>query len=49
MFDILTPTNPDERGAQLSVRFKNNISRVHEEIEKRGVVVSVNVLLFDSF
>ncbi len=41
MFDILTPTDPNERGSQLSIRFKNNISVVHKEIEKRGIVVSI--------
>lgn len=40
LFDIMTPTNPEERGSQLSVRFKRDLQVVHEEIEKRGVVVS---------
>lgn len=39
--DILTPTNPDERGAQLSIRFAQNVRKVHSELEKRGIVVSV--------
>lgn len=39
LFEIMTPLNPDERGSQLSLRFKNAIRKVHDEIEKRGVVV----------
>lgn len=38
LFDYITPTNPNERGSQLSVRFKNDILQVFNELEKRGVV-----------
>lgn len=49
LFDIMTPTNPDERGSQLSLRFKSNLKKVHVELEKRGVVCDFrepNVLRF---
>ena len=39
--DLLTPVNPEERGAQLSIRFSQNVRKVHIELEKRGVVVSL--------
>ena len=45
LFDYITPTNPNERGSQLSVRFKNDILQVFNELEKRGVVVSFVILL----
>ena len=38
--EILTPSDPDERGAQLSLSFSINITQVFEELMKRGVVVS---------
>lgn len=37
---IVTPVNPAERGCQLSVKFSVTIKSVHEQLEKRGVVVS---------
>ena len=37
---IVTPINPSERGCQLSVKFSVPIKPVHEQLEKRGVVVS---------
>lgn len=36
---IVTPINPSERGCQLSVKFSMPIKSVHDELEKRGVVV----------
>ena len=38
--EILTPSDPDQRGAQLSLSFSINIVQVFEELRKRGVVVS---------
>ena len=38
--EILTPSDPDQRGAQLSLSFSINITQVFYELEKRGVVVS---------
>lgn len=46
LFDYITPVNPDERGCQLSIRFKTDILQVFNELEKRGVVVS---LILNSF
>ena len=37
---ILTPINPSQRGCQLSVKFSVSLKAVHNELEKRGVVVS---------
>lgn len=36
---IITPTDPDERGCQLSVRFSLPIARVFKELTKGGVVL----------
>ncbi|KAM4697902.1 kynureninase [Rhinophrynus dorsalis] len=35
---IITPSNCEERGCQLSISFSLPIKAVHEELEKRGVV-----------
>ncbi|XP_033758332.1 kynureninase-like [Pecten maximus] len=35
---ILTPSDPEHRGAQLSLSFSVEISHVFEELEKRGVI-----------
>ena len=45
---VITPRNPAERGAQLSLMFKENIEELFKELEKRGVVVSINTLLYSS-
>lgn len=37
---IITPSEPGQRGCQLSLCFSINIRRVFQELEKRGVVVS---------
>ncbi|XP_052765596.1 kynureninase-like [Mya arenaria] len=36
--DIFTPSDPDQRGAQLSLSFNINITQVFKELMKRGVV-----------
>ena len=36
--EIITPTNPDRRGAQLSVRFKSDPSAVRDALESAGCV-----------
>ena len=38
---ILTPSNPNERGCQLSLFFTIPVSRVHMELEKLGVIVDL--------
>jgi kynureninase len=43
---LLTPSDPDQRGAQLSVRFSKHVLKVFEELEKRGVVVSYILYFF---
>lgn len=37
---IITPSNPAERGCQLSLSFSVPIKAVFQELEKRGVAVS---------
>ncbi len=39
--DIITPSDPDQRGAQLSVVLSDPINKVYNELIKRGVVVRV--------
>lgn len=38
---IITPRQPEQRGCQLSLSFSINIRAVFQELEKRGVAVSV--------
>ena len=38
---VISPADPEQRGCQLSLRFSIPVKKVIEEIEKRGVVVSV--------
>lgn len=38
--EIITPSDLDQRGAQLSLSFSINITQVFNELMKRGVVVS---------
>lgn len=44
---ILSPLDPDQRGAQLSLSFSIDMTRVFKELEKRGVVVSNLGLLLE--
>ena len=36
--DIITPRDTASRGAQLSIRFRGDVSRVHARLQLRGVV-----------
>ncbi|HEY4147395.1 MAG TPA: kynureninase [Chitinophagaceae bacterium] len=38
-FDILTPSDPLQRGAQLSLFFKENARAIHERLIEKGLVV----------
>ena len=38
--DIFTPSDPTQRGAQLSLAFNVDVEKMFSELEKRGVVVS---------
>ena len=40
--ESLTPTDPYQRGAQLSIKFSRDVEKMFAEIEKRGVVVRPN-------
>ena len=39
--EIITPSDPEHRGSQLSVMFSVPINQVFQELTKRGVVVSI--------
>jgi kynureninase len=36
-FEILTPTNPDERGCQVSISVHNNAKAIFDELIKNGI------------
>jgi len=38
-FEIITPENPDERGAQLSLFFKENGKAIHDKMIANGIIV----------
>lgn len=38
-FEIITPANPDERGAQLSLYFKENGRAIHDAMHEAGIIV----------
>jgi kynureninase len=38
-FEIITPSNTDERGAQLCLYFKNNGKQIHNIMQENGIVV----------
>ena len=41
---VITPRNPAARGAQLSLIFPFNINDFFVELQKRGVIVSLNII-----
>ena len=41
--EIITPSDPEHRGCQLSVMFSIPVAQVFVELKKRGVVVSYQV------
>lgn len=40
--EIITPRDPEQRGCQLSLKFNCDISRIYQQLVKRGVVVSAS-------
>ena len=40
-FISITPNDPEQRGSQLSLKFSCDANKVHGELEKRGVIVSL--------
>lgn len=46
---IITPSDPEQRGCQLSLSFSIQIGKVFQELEKRGVVVSLFASVSISF
>ena len=45
---IITPSDPQQRGCQLSLCFSIHIQKVFQELEKRGVAVSKEILIIVS-
>ena len=43
---IITPSDLEQRGAQLSLVFNLDLFRVHEYIERRGVVVGFTFVIY---
>ena len=43
--EIITPSEPDQRGCQLSMRFSCLTEDVHQKLYHQGVIVSVNVVM----
>lgn len=41
---IITPSDPEQRGCQLSLKFNVDISHVYDELVKRGVAVCIYYL-----
>ena len=39
IFEMITPSDPDQRGSHLSIKFNTNVQSVFEELEKNGIVV----------
>lgn len=39
LLEIITPKNPNQRGAQLSVVFSVSLEKVQKELDERGIVV----------
>ena len=48
LVESLTPLDPEKRGAQISLKFSKDVEKVHEQLEKRGVVVII-IYYFISF
>ena len=38
-FEIITPSDPQQRGAQLSLYFKQNAKSIHQQLTNNGVIV----------
>lgn len=47
--NIITPSRVEERGCQLTLTFSIPIKSVFQELEKRGVVVSISLALLPRF
>ena len=42
---MISPSEPDQRGCQLSMRFSCLIEDVHQKLYHQGVIVNVNVVI----
>jgi len=38
--DVITPSDPNQRGCQLSLRFSCLIEDVHQKLHQQGIIVS---------
>ena len=43
--EIITPSKPDQRGCQLSLRFSCLTEDVHQKLHHQGIIVSVNIVM----
>ena len=43
--EILTPSDPKDRGAQLSLSFSRDLRDIYKEIKLKGVVVSLSCII----
>ena len=46
---IITPRDPRQRGTQLSVMFPVPLKDIHQQLEKRGVVVNFSFARYCTF
>ena len=47
--NIITPSSIEDRGCQLTLTFSVPMKQVFQELEKRGVVVSISLTLLPGF
>lgn len=47
--NVITPSRIEERGCQLTLTFSVPIKSIYQELEKRGVVVSISLALLPCF
>ena len=47
--NIITPSRIEDRGCQLTLTFSIPIKYIFQELEKRGVVVSISLALLPGF
>ena len=46
--DVITPSDPNQSGCQLSLRFSCSIEDVHHKLHQQGIIVSMFVVVVPS-